>query len=382
MHNKLIYLDNNATTALDAEVLESMRPYLTHDYGNAASSTHAMGWKANAAIELSRKQVAEFLQCENSEIIFTSGASESIYLALTGVYNAYKVNGNRIISTKVEHKAVLNVLQYLESIGAEVIYLDVNREGIIDLKQYKEAINDKTILVAIQLCNNETGVVQPLEEISTIAHANNVVVFSDATQAPGKMIFNINDLGIDLMPLSAHKMYGPKGSGALFIRRKNPRVTLLPLVKGNQEKELRNGTYNVPAIVGLGKACELINKSLWEDVSKISKLRTRLEHALTEQNFGYVNGSIKNRICNTSNIYFSGIKASELIKKTSEHCYSLGSACNSNLNTPSHVLMAMGLNNTEAAGSVRLSLGKNNTDEDVDCAIEVLKNMVTTIRSI
>jgi cysteine desulfurase len=381
MHNEIIYIDNNATTALDKNVLEAMMPYLTYNYANAASSTHAMGWQAKAAIELSRKKVSDLLECEENEIVFTSGASESIYLALTAAYNAYKVNGNKIISCKTEHKAVLNVLDYLHTLGAEVVYLDVNREGIIDLEDLKSEIDSKTILVCLQLCNNETGVVQPLEEISAITHANNAILFSDATQAPGKMIFNIHDLGIDLMPLSAHKMYGPKGVGALFVRRKNPRITLLPLVKGNQERDLRNGTYNTPAIVGFGEACSLIKENLWSDVSRISKLRTKLEHHLTEDNFGFINGSVKNRICNTTNLHFPGIKASELLKKTREISYSLGSACNSSSPLPSYVLCAMGLSKSEAEASVRLSLGRNNSEQDIDKAIEQMRNAVVELRN-
>jgi cysteine desulfurase len=381
MHSEIIYLDNNATTALDRNVLEAMMPYLTNEYANAASSTHSLGWGAKAAVELSRKKVSDLLECEENEIIFTSGASESIFIALTAAYNAYKVNGSKIISCKTEHKAVLNVLDYLSTLGAEIMYLDVDRQGLIDLNQLKSEINANTILICLQLCNNETGVVQPMEEISEMAHSKGIIVFSDATQAPGKMIFNINDLGIDLMPISAHKIYGPKGAGALYIRRKNPRVSLLPFVKGNQERDLRNGTYNTPAIVGLGEACLLVKENLWSDVSRISKLRTKLEHHLTEDNFGFINGSVKNRICNTTNLHFPGIKASELLKKTREIAYSLGSACNSSSPLPSFVLTAMGLTKAEAEASIRLSLGRSTSEQHIDKAIEQIRKAVVDLKS-
>jgi cysteine desulfurase len=380
LSNNTIYLDYNATTPVDSIVLESMIPYFTHQFGNASSSTHSYGLQAKYAVENARKQVADFLEAKDSEIIFTSGASESIALALLGLYNAFKGFRNKIISTTVEHSAVLNVLDFLEENGVEVVKLAVDRNGLIDINQLKEQLDFNTFCVAIQLCNNETGVIQPLKQVSELAHHYNAIVFSDATQAPGKMFFNIHDLGIDLMPLSAHKVYGPKGVGALYIRKKNPRVILKPLFKGNTEEGLRNGTPNVAGIVGFGKALELTKDRLWEDISTMSKHRTLLEQALTEDNLGFVNGTTRSRLCNTTNIMFKDIRASELVAACKRLAFSLGSACSSNWGNPSHVLLAMGLTKTEAQSCVRISVGRYTTQQEILTAISYLKEELQNLK--
>jgi len=379
MNDTVIYLDNNATTKTDDAVIKEMLPYFSAYYGNAASSTHRFGWQANDAVETARKKIANYLDCEAGEIIFTSGASESIYLSITGIYNAYKGFRNKIISTTVEHKAVLNVLDYLETLGVEVVKLSVDRQGYIDLNELEYHLNDNTFLVAIQLCNNETGVIQPMEKISELAHKYNTPVFSDATQAPGKMLFSANDLGIDCMPISGHKIYGPKGIGALYTRRKNPRVIIKSLVAGNHEKNIRSGTYNVPGIVGLGKATELLKINEWEEVSRLSKLRTQLEQSFISNSVAFTNGSVKDRLSNTCNLCFEGVKATQLIKLLPQIAFSLGSACTSNLNKPSHVLTAMGLTPEQVSGSIRISLGRFTTQEEINEASVLILEAVKKI---
>lgn len=370
-----IYLDYNATTPIDERVLDCMIPYLKNNFGNAASSTHQHGWIAKQAVDTARKQVADLMGAEESEIIFTSGATEAINIAIKGVFEVYKTKGNHIVTVKTEHKAVLDTCRYLESKGAVITYLDVDAEGLIDLEQLTNSITDKTILVAVMFANNETGVIQPVEEIASIVHNKKSLFFCDATQAFGKLNVNVNESGIDLMSVSAHKLYGPKGIGTLYVRRKNPRVTLIPqLHGGGHEKGLRSGTLNVPAIVGFGKACEIAATEYWENNAHISKLRAYLEHQLLDYNNIRINGSTRSRLYNTSNLCFPGIQVAKLISKWN-HFFSVasGSACTSALAEPSHVLSAMGSSESDCYSSIRFSFGKYNTQEEVEKVVDLIK---------
>lgn len=365
-----IYFDYNATSPLDPRVLEKMLPYFTEHFGNASSKLHAYGWMAEEAVKEARSEVAGLINCDPSELIFTSGATESINLAIKGVFKAYQKKGNHIILVRSEHKAVLDCCESLTKQGAELSYLNVDREGRIDLNELKNAFKDNTILVCVMLANNETGVIQDIAQVSEITHSKNAILLSDATQAIGKIRVDVQELGIDLMPLSAHKFYGPKGAGALYVRRKNPRVALVVQQEGGgHENGLRSGTLNVPGIVGLGAACVLAEEELWDDGIHLSRLRTKLEQSLLELGNVFVNGSQKHRLPNVSNLCFSGIKAAQLITKLPDLAFSTGSACSSALPEPSHVLKAMGLDDAAAYASARFCLGKYTTEEEVDFCI-------------
>lgn len=386
----MIYLDNNATTPVDPRVLEKMLPFFTEHYGNAASRTHQAGWYAEAAVEAARERVAELLGCEKQEIIFTSGSTEAINIALKGIAKAYETKGKHIITSRTEHKAVLDVCAALENDGYEISFLDVDREGRVDAAQLRALIRKDTIVVAVMLANNETGTIQDIAALSEITHTNGSLFFSDTTQAAGKIRLDVNELGIDVCCISAHKFGGPKGVGALFIRRKNPRVTLLPWMHGGgHERGLRPGTLNVPGIVGVGAAAEIAMNEMWETNERISKLRTFAEQFITEDNLersnggierGYINGCIKSRLPNTSNILLKGIKAHELIRRVSNIAISTGSACTSADDTPSHVLRAMGLSEEEARACIRISLGKQNTEEELIEARKALRNAIDELQ--
>ncbi len=368
-----IYLDYNSTTPVDKYVLEAMLPCFTENFGNAASKTHAFGWMADEVVKEARRQVAGFLNAEESEIIFTSGATEAINLSIKGVAETYASKGNHIVTFATEHKAVLDTCSHLSRQGKEITVLPVDKEGMVDLSQLENAIRTDTILICAMLANNETGVVFPIGEISKIVHAKGSLLFTDATQAYGKIPVDVNEMHADLLCLSAHKIYGPKGVGALYVRRKNPRVTLTAQIDGGgHERNLRSGTLNVPGIVGLGEACELAGKNMWEESSRLSFLRTKLEQALTDSGGVYINGSIKNRLPNTTNLCFKGLKAEKLIKHLSSLAIATGSACSSALPEPSHVLLAMGLSEEDAFSSVRISLGRFTTDEEIEQAIKLL----------
>ena len=376
---KPIYLDYNATTPVDKRVLETMLPYFTENFGNASSRTHAFGWIADDAIKTSRKQVADLINCVEQEIIFTSGATESINLAIKGVWDNYKTKGKHTITLKTEHKAVLDTCKALEKKGAEITYLSVGRDGLIDLQEFKNALTPQTILVAVMYANNETGVIQPIQEIAKLTHTNNSILFCDATQVIGKININVEEEHIDLMCLSGHKFYGPKGVGALYVRRKNPRVTLFPQMDGGgHERGLRSGTLNVTGIVGLGKACEIAKEEMWDDAGRISKLRTRLEQVLGELPNVFINGSVKNRLFNTTNICFSGMRSEKLIHKIPTVAVAMGSACAAAIAEPSHVLKAMGLSDDDSFSSIRFSLGKYTTIEEIN---EVIENMIVNIHT-
>lgn len=371
----MTYLDYNATTPVDERVLAEMLPFFTQHFGNAASNTHAFGWYAQGAVEKARQQVASLISAETSEIVFTSGSTESINIALKGVYEAYQSKGNHIITSKTEHKAVLDVCHYLEEKGATITYLNVDPEGRIDLEELQNAFTEKTILVCIMAANNETGVVQDLEKISSITHEHNALFFSDTTQLAGKLMLDVNEMGLDLCCISSHKLYGPKGVGALYVRRKKPRVNLIPLIHGGgHENNKRSGTLNVSGIVGFGKACELAQNEYWENSSCISKLRGFIEHQLLEINNLRINGSTRYRLYNTTNLYFPPLAdgSSVFSKIKNDFAVSLGSACTSAHQEPSHVLQAMGLTKTEAENSIRFSLGKHNTSEEIKSLTNII----------
>jgi cysteine desulfurase len=377
----IIYLDHNATTPVSAEVLDQMLPYFSSHFGNASSTAHSMGREAAAAIATSREQVAELLGCEPGEIYFTSGATESANLSLQGVSKHYATKGKHIISWATEHPAVLDTLKYLGSTGMEVTLLSVDRSGQPDPGLLLAAIRPDTILVCAMLANNETGVIAPIRDLAAITHQHGALFCCDATQAAGKMRIDVNELGVDLLFISAHKMYGPKGTGALFVRRKNPRATLSPILfGGGHENGLRPGTLNVPGIVGLGAAAARAMNNQWDESNRMSQLRTRLEQLLTDLPGVYVNGDIRNRIPNTTNLLIKGIRASDLLKYTIPLAYSFGSACSSAKPEPSHVLKAMGLTDEEAYGSIRLSLGKDTTKAQIETAAEILVGAVGKLR--
>lgn len=354
-----------------------MLPYFSEKFGNAASTTHALGWIAEEAVKTAREQVAQLINCSEQELIFTSGATEAINLAIKGVYEAYQTKGKHIVVAATEHKAVLDTCKALEKKGAKVTYLPVDREGLIDLNQLNNSITPSTILVCVMYANNETGVIQPIEQLAGIVHSKGSIFMCDATQAVGKINVDVQADGIDLLCLSAHKFYGPKGAGALYARRKNPRVTLSAQIHGGgHERGLRSGTLNVPAIVGLGKACEIAKSEMWEDAQRISTLRTILEQSLIDLGKVYVNGSQKSRMPNVTNLSFAGIKADSLITKFSDVALSTGSACSSAIPEPSHVLTAMGLTQEQAYSAVRFSLGKYTTEEEIRKVIEQIKKVI------
>ena len=374
----MIYLDYNSTTPVDEKVLSEMLPFFSEHFGNSSSNTHQLGWYAKGAVDKARNQIADFIGAEDSEIIFTSGATEAINLAIKGVFEAYQTKGNHIITCKTEHKAVLDTCAHLEEKGASITYLNVDREGRIDLDELKASFTEKTVLVVIMAANNETGVLQDLEKIAAITHLNNAIFFSDTTQMAGKLPIDVNEIGLDVCCISAHKLYGPKGVGALYVRRKNPRVNLIPLFHGGgHENGKRSGTLNITGIVGLGKACEVAKNDFWDDNMNISKIRGYLEHQLLEIPDLRINGSTRYRLYNTSNLYFPKLKDGSSIFSHIKNKYavSLGSACTSANAEPSHVLMAMGLDKEEYENSIRFSFGKKSQKEDIEKLVEFILSL-------
>ncbi len=377
-----IYLDNNATTPMDPRVLEAMIPYFTEKFGNAASRNHSFGWVAEEAVDYAREQVAKLINADPKEIIFTSGATEADNLAIKGVYEMYASKGNHVITCTTEHKAVLDTCKHIEKIGGQVTYLDVQEDGLIDLKDLEQAITDKTILISIMYGNNETGVVQPIREISKIARKHGILFFTDGTQAVGKIPVDVNADGIDLMAFSGHKMYGPKGVGALYVRRKNPRVKVTSQMDGGgHERGMRSGTLNVPAIVGFGKACELCMNEMESEAKRLSKMRDRLENALLELEETYVNGNREHRLPHTANISFKYVEGEGLMMGFNKNiALSSGSACTSASLEPSYVLKALGLGDDLAHSSLRFGLGRFTTDEQIDFTIKAIKDTVIKLR--
>lgn len=377
-----VYLDNNATTAVDPRVLEEMLPYFSQHFGNAASRSHSFGWAAEEAVNYAREQVAQLIGAEPKEIIFTSGATESDNLALKGVFEMYAAKGNHIITSKTEHKAVLDTCQHIEKNGGEVTYLDVKEDGLINLKELENAMRPETILVSVMYANNEIGVIQPIKEISAIAKKYGALFFSDATQAVGKIPVNVLEEGIDLLAFSAHKMYGPKGVGALYVRRKNPRVTVTAQMDGGgHERGMRSGTLNVPGIVGFGKACELCLVEMKKEYERLKGLRDRLEGALINADQAFVNGNTLHRLPNITNLSFKDLGSDELMIGLNKNiALSSGSACTSASIEPSHVLKAMGLDDGRAQSSIRFGLGRFNTEEEIDYTIDQVKEVVLKLR--
>jgi cysteine desulfurase len=377
-----IYLDHNATTPCDPRVVESMLPYFTQRFGNAASRNHAYGWQAEEAVDIAREQVARLIGAEPKEIIFTSGATESDNLAIKGVFAAYASKGNHIITALTEHRAVLDTVGHIEKMGGAVSYLTVHQDGLIDLDELESSIKPGTILITLMYANNETGVIQPVKEIGQIARKHGILFFSDATQAVGKIPVNVNDDGIDLMALSAHKIYGPKGIGALYVRRKHPRVALQAQMDGGgHERGMRSGTLNVPGIVGLGRASELCMQEMNMDAKRTAALRDKLEQALMAIEGTYLNGNKEKRLPHVSNISFDYADGEAImLGLNKDMAVSSGSACTSASLEPSHVLKAMGLTDELAHSSVRFSLGRNTNDADIDYAIAQITNTIKRIR--
>ncbi len=377
-----IYLDNNATTPMDPRVLEAMTPYFLEHFGNAASRNHPFGWEAEEAVDYAREQVAKLIGADPKEIIFTSGATEGDNLGIKGVYEMYASKGNHIITATTEHKAVLDTCKHIEKIGGEVTYLQVNAEGLIDLKELEAAIKPTTILIAIMYANNEIGVIMPIKEISAIARKNGVLLFTDATQAVGKIPVDVNKDGIDLMAFSAHKMYGPKGVGALYVRRKNPRVKVTAQMDGGgHERGMRSGTLNVPGIVGFGKACEICMLDMEEDTKRISKMRDHLETELLKLEEAYVNGSREHRLPHVANISFKHVEGEGLLMGFNKNiALSSGSACTSASLEPSYVLKALGLGDDLAHSSLRFGLGRFTTEEQIEYTIKAISETVLKLR--
>jgi cysteine desulfurase len=367
---------------MDPRVLETMIPYFTENFGNAASRNHSFGWHAEEAVDYAREQIAQLIGADPKEIIFTSGATEGDNLGIKGVYEMYASKGNHIITCTTEHKAVLDTCKHLEKLGAEVTYLEVQPDGLIDLKALEAAMRPTTILVAIMYANNEIGVVQPVKEISAIAKKHGALFFTDAVQAVGKIPVDVNADGIDLMAFTAHKMYGPKGVGALYVRRKNPRVKVTAqLDGGGHERGMRSGTLNVPGIVGFGKACELARLEMASDTERISKLRDKLENALKQIDESYVNGNPAHRLPHVSNISFKYVEGEGLMMGFNQDiALSSGSACTSASLEPSYVLKALGLGDDLAHSSLRFGLGRYTTEEQIDFTIKAVTDTVLKLR--
>src|SRR5687768_1137380 len=378
MLNFPIYLDHNATTPCDPRVVETMVPYFTQSFGNAASRNHPFGWQAEEAVDYAREQVATMIGAEPKEIIFTSGATEADNLAIKGVYETYASKGNHIITCNIEHKAVLDTCRHLEKLGAEVTYFNVQSNGLIDLNELEAAIQPNTSLIALMYANNETGTIMPIKEISKIAKKHGVIFFSDATQAVGKIEVNVIEDGIDLLAMTAHKIYGPKGVGALYVRRKNPRVKLTAQIDGGgHEKGMRSGTLNVPGIVGFGKACELCVNEMKQDAERLSKLRDKLENALLQLEETSINGDKEHRLPHVSNITFKYVEGEGLLMGfNKEIAISTGSACTSATLEPSYVLKALGLSDDLAYSSLRFGLGRFTTEEEIDYVIDKISETI------
>jgi len=379
-----IYLDNHATTRVDPRVVTAMLPYFTEHFGNAASRNHEFGWEAEQAVDKARKQIADLIGATPKEIIFTSGATESNNLAIKGVAEMYAEKGNHIITEVTEHKAVLDTCKKLEKNGFRITYLPVMGDGLIDLEMLKEAITDKTILVSIMYANNELGVIQPVREIGKICRERGVLFHTDGVQAAGKVPINVNTDNIDLMSISAHKMYGPKGVGALYVRRRNPRVQITAQIDGGgHERGMRSGTLNVPGIVGLGEACELCHREMEEETKRLrylrDRLKARLEAGLDEV---YINGSMEHRLPHSLNMSFAYVEGESLLMGINDIAVSSGSACTSATLEPSYVLKALGVGDDVAHSSIRFGIGRFNTEEEIDYVADKLIDVVIKLREL
>lgn len=379
-----IYMDYHATTPVDGRVLQTMLPYFTEVFGNAASRSHRFGWTAEKAVELAREQVATFIGADKpEEIVFTSGATESDNLALKGVAEFYKDRGNHIITCKTEHKAILDTCKRLEKQGYTITYLDVNKEGLVDPEKVAGAITDKTILVSVMLANNEIGAINPIKQIGAVCRARNVLFHTDAVQGLGKTEFNVQDMNVDLASLTAHKIYGPKGIGALYVRRSKPRVRIVPMVDGGgHERGYRSGTLNVPGIVGFGKACEILTQEWRTESARIKVQRDRLkDYIFSKLDDVYVNGPWgENRLPNNLNLSFAYIEGEAMMMAIKDVAVSSGSACTSASLEPSYVLRAIGVDEELAHTSIRFGLGRFTTDEEVDYVGKLVVDKVNKLR--
>jgi len=376
-----VYLDNNATTKVDPRALDAMIPFFTEDFGNAASRNHPFGWKAEEAVDYAREQIAALIGANEKEIIFTSGATESNNLALKGVFEMYAEKGNHIITAVTEHKAILDTCKHLEKQGAEITYLHPAENGLLTVAQVENAIRPDTMLVTLMFGNNEIGVLQPIREIGAICKKHGVLFHSDATQAVGKIPVDVIADNIDLMSFTAHKMYGPKGIGALYVRRKNPRVKVTAQMDGGgHERGMRSGTLNVPGIVGFGKAAELARLEMQSDTERIIKMRDRLENALLTLEESYLNGSKEHRLPHTTNISFKYVEGEGLMMAIKDIAVSSGSACTSASLEPSYVLKSLGLDDELAHSSLRFGLSRYTTEEEIDFTIKCVTDAVNRLR--
>ena len=379
-----IYMDNHATTPLDPRVLEAMMPYFTGKFGNAASRNHSFGWDAEQAVETAREQIAKLIGATAKEIIFTSGATESDNLAIKGIAEMYRERGNHIITQVTEHKAVLDTCKRLEKYGYRVTYLPVKADGLIDLEDLKRAIDDKTILVTIMAANNEIGVLQPIREIGKICHEKGVIFHCDAVQIIGKAPFNVIEDNVDVASISAHKVYGPKGVGALYVRRRNPRVQIAAQIDGGgHERGMRSGTLNVPGIVGLGKACEIAMTEMDSEAAYLRNLRDKLKAKLEDAlDYIHVNGSMEHRLPGNLNVSFVYVEGESLLMGINDVAVSSGSACTSATLEPSYVLKALGLGDDVAHSSIRFGLGRFNTEAEVEYVGNKVIDIVKKLREL
>jgi len=366
-----VYLDNQATTPLDPKIFSVMEPWLKDKFGNASSRNHTYGWEAEEAVEIARESVAAIIGALPKEIIFTSGATESNNIALQGVAKNYQKQGKHIITLKTEHKAVMDVCQHLSKDGFDITYLPVDKDGILDLNKFEDAIRDDTILASVMHVNNEIGVIQPIKELGVICKNKGIIFHVDAAQSVGKLPTNVENMGIDLLSISAHKFYGPKGVGALYIRRKNPRVQLQPIMfGGGHERGIRSGTLPVPNIVGLGKACDISADVMTEENLRISQLRDSLIKGIKAENpNAKINGSMEYRVAGNLNMSFPGANNEAIIAAVPDIAISSGSACTTSTMEPSHVLLALGMSKNEVYSSLRFGIGRFNTDEDIKIAV-------------
>ena len=379
-----IYMDNHATTPIDPRVLEAMLPYFTDKFGNAASRNHSFGWSAEEAVENARQQVASLINATAKEIIFTSGATESDNLMIKGVAEMYREKGNHIITQAIEHKAVLDTCKNLEKHGFEVTYLPVQRDGRVDPEDVRKAIKPTTILICIMYANNEIGIVNPIQEIGKIAKEHGIVFAVDGVQAVGKIPVDVQKDNVDLLAISAHKIYGPKGVGALYVRRRNPRVQLSAIIDGGgHERGMRSGTLNVPGIVGLGKACEVCQQEMAQEGERLRGLRERLRAGLEAKlDEVFINGSMEHRLPNNLNMSFAYVEGESLLMGINDVAVSSGSACTSATLEPSYVLKALGVGEDLAHTSIRFGLGRFTTQEEVDYVIDKMVQVVTKLREL
>jgi cysteine desulfurase len=377
-----IYFDNHATTPTDPRVVDAMLPYFTMKFGNAASRNHSFGWEAEKAVDNARKQIADLIGATAKEIVFTSGATESDNLAIKGVAEMYAEKGNHVITAATEHKAVLDSCKKLEKHGYRVTYLPVKADGLVDLDMLRESITDKTILITLMYANNEIGVIQPVKEIGKIAHEKGVLFHTDGVQAVGKVPFDVTALKVDLVSMSGHKIYGPKGVGALYVRRRNPRVLLAEQISGGgHERGMRSGTLNVTGIVGLGKAAQLCQQEMEKDTARLRALRDRLNAQLHKSlDEIYINGSMEHRLPHNLNISFAYVEGESLLMGINDVAVSSGSACTSASLEPSYVLKALGAGDDLAHSSIRFGLGRWTTDEEVDYVVDKLTKVVRRLR--